>query len=272
MDFARELLILGGSHPPVSSGGGGFSPSSLPNLVGWYKADIGVTGTTSITAIADNSGHGNNLAVHNAAGGIIALNNAGYTGNKGSKPAFMFDNSQTGSGIVAAFATGVSVAGSVTLPATGVWTAWAIGQGTTLTAGFGSLLATGQGATGSSGTATDMADFISNDGASQMDCGIGNYFAFGTVSKATNHTFITTYDGTTITFYLDGAALPNTGAPPTAHNQASPTNIILGCGWGSGALDFNCWDGAICEAGVAMSYAATNVGNLHGYLIGKWGL
>jgi hypothetical protein len=39
-----------------------FAPTDLANLWGWYKADAGVTGTTSVTAWDDQSGNGNNLA------------------------------------------------------------------------------------------------------------------------------------------------------------------------------------------------------------------
>ena len=38
-----------------------FSPTDLSNLWAWYKADAGVTGTTTVTAWADQSGNGRNL-------------------------------------------------------------------------------------------------------------------------------------------------------------------------------------------------------------------
>lgn len=241
-------------------------PLTLSNLIGWYKADVGITGTSSITAIADQSGNGNNLSVHNINSGVIALNSTGYTGSLGSKPAIMFDNSGSGSSTNAAFASGTST-GTITLPATNVWTAWAIGQDTTLSATFGALLSFGVGA-GSDGTSTSLPRFIGNDSTTSILSGIGNVFAIGTVSKGVNHTFISTNDGTTVTFYVDGTSIATGTVTPA---MATPTNLILGSDW-NGALGFNCWDGAICEVGVAVSYSASNVSNLHSYLVGKWGL
>ena len=43
-----------------------FAPDDIMDLWGWYDANVGVTGGTSVTAWADQSGNGNNLS---AAGG-----------------------------------------------------------------------------------------------------------------------------------------------------------------------------------------------------------
>jgi hypothetical protein len=59
----ERVLLLGVGKPAAS--GGGFTPASLTGLIGWYKADVGVTNTgnnTPATAWADQSGNGNTLA------------------------------------------------------------------------------------------------------------------------------------------------------------------------------------------------------------------
>jgi hypothetical protein len=48
--------------PRSFASGGAWTPASLgANLIAWYKADTGVTGTATVTAWADQSGNGNNV-------------------------------------------------------------------------------------------------------------------------------------------------------------------------------------------------------------------
>lgn len=77
-------LLLGAGRGTRSAAA--WAPTDLgANLVAWYKADTGVTGTSPVTAWADQSGNGNNLAVE-----------SGYTGptysatGLNSKPAITF--------------------------------------------------------------------------------------------------------------------------------------------------------------------------------------
>lgn len=55
---APALTALLGAHASAS----GWTPASLPNLVGWFDATVGVTVGTGASAWADQSGAGNNVA------------------------------------------------------------------------------------------------------------------------------------------------------------------------------------------------------------------
>lgn len=62
------------SQPPTST----FSPSDITGLKAWYVASAGVTGTTTVTAWADQSGNGYNLTA--ASGQEPALNSSAING------------------------------------------------------------------------------------------------------------------------------------------------------------------------------------------------
>jgi hypothetical protein len=53
-------MMLMGVGKPAAGGGGcsGWTPATPSGLVGWYKADVGTTGTAPVTAWADQSGNG----------------------------------------------------------------------------------------------------------------------------------------------------------------------------------------------------------------------
>lgn len=69
------------------SGGGGCGSPVMTGLVGWYKADVGVTGSSPVTAVADNSGGGHTITGHgtltlqtNQINGLPAILHDGSTG------------------------------------------------------------------------------------------------------------------------------------------------------------------------------------------------
>ena len=64
--------------PGSSSGTTVIQPDSIAGLTQWYKSDVGVTGTTKVTAWADQSGEGNGLVEFDGGTGAdVALNDIG---------------------------------------------------------------------------------------------------------------------------------------------------------------------------------------------------
>jgi hypothetical protein len=55
------LLLSGTDAVKMEGNPSNFSPGSYPNLWGWWRADAGVTGTSTVTAWADQSGNGHSL-------------------------------------------------------------------------------------------------------------------------------------------------------------------------------------------------------------------
>jgi len=56
----------------------GFSPSDLSGMVFWHKSDTGVTGTSPVTAWADQSGNGNNFAAASGGPTLVAADLNGF--------------------------------------------------------------------------------------------------------------------------------------------------------------------------------------------------
>lgn len=247
-----------------------FTPASMTNLIGWYKADIGITSCAAgiVTAVADQSTRAHNLTtvVSVSSHDFVGISSVGYTGSLGSKYAFQFSNS--GANNSGAMVTANSTTGNVVLPLSSVMTFWFIGQILNTAPAFGRIGVFG-GSTGSDATSSNLFSCAGNDGSSTVISGMQNLFAFSSFSHNVNHRYIITCDGSSVYAYIDNSSVGTQAAPLAL---SSPTNLVIDSGWTSGALDFNGIDANICEIGYATTFlSSTQVTQLDTYLVGKWG-
>jgi hypothetical protein len=242
--------------PSVASA---FTPATLTGLIGWW--DISVFSSLSITsggitAIADQSGGGNNLS---AAGfGNSTYNATGFNG----KPAVIFD---------------VAVIGGCYQK-----TSFPMGTGNTLTAWFvGNFTATGSAFVGDA-RLLSYAKPGGNDFDNvnswelqrwrlQNDLVVLGRNSLASNANATitspNRVIITINSSGTITSYVNGVA---TAGLTVAGNWLSAGTFTLGS-LPTHNNDF--WNGPIAEAGVATGWHdATTAAALDNYLKTKWGL
>lgn len=241
---------------------GGFSPTSLTNLIGWYKADAGVTTSGgNVTAVVDQSGATNNLINF----GTVPFS---ATSAYNSQPAFNFTVANN-----AALVTGTGTTGTVVLPAA-AFTVWGIGRMNTATDSNGGCVVLAQGAGGNDFNDPHNIVLLSRTGATSF---IETYYNSASpqvdtaMSTGTNHRWVVTCDGTNFQQYVDGVA-GSSGTGTYTVNLGFPPNIIIGNRWLIGVIGGGAWDGPICEAGIAMSFSSsTTVGLLDAYLVGKWG-
>jgi hypothetical protein len=62
INVVNRRIIMTPALASGAGGAGGWTPATLgAALVGWYKADAGVTGTSPVTVWADQSGNGQNM-------------------------------------------------------------------------------------------------------------------------------------------------------------------------------------------------------------------
>lgn len=268
-DSVAQIAQTGaGLGAPTSTSG--FTPASLTNLIGWYKADVGITSCAAgiVSAVADQSTRGNNLTtvVSVSTHDFVGISSVGYTGSLGNKFAFLFDN--TGANNSGAMVTGQSTTGNITLPLSSVFTFWTIGQISSSSPGFGRVAIFG-GSTGTDSVSAGLPAFLINNASSTVIAGYQNLFAFSSLAHGTNHRIIATCDGSSIYMYIDNTFLASQQAPL---NCSFPVNLIFASGWTAGALDFNGISGNFCELGVAISFSGSaTVAQLDSYLVGKWG-
>ncbi len=236
-------------------GGGGFTPASLPNLLAWYKADVGVTHTgngTAATAWADQSGNGYHLAT---AGSSPTYLSAGLNG----KQALQFTAASVN---VLVTATGVAMGtGSANSGFfVGTYTA------STLNFGRGILYAPAAGNDIDSG-ATIWADknganaelwgFNSGNGGTPLAVALSTVVHYGNVIS-----------GTSITAYLEGV-----GQTPATIASAVNVNgglISVGTQIQVGVPAAAAWDGLFSEIVITKdAMTAPNIALLETYFA-RW--
>lgn len=220
---------------------GGWNPSSLPGLVGWYAADdiaSLVLSGANVTNWHDRSGAGNHLAYN------LAQPTFGLTGLYGqNRPAVVWSASANDAGLVTASAVTVRQVGLVAAYTSGA-SSW--------TAGFQGLY-----------SRTDLA--------STSEIGLAGDSS-GANWLATNN-YLTRNGAAEVQLTGGNAALPLPAAVLVARLAAAPTaglRFLLGR---DRMFTGRGWSGPISEV-VAVS-AALSTGDrqkLEGYLAWRWGL
>lgn len=246
------LLTTGaGAFQAVSS----FTPASLTGLIGWWKADTGVTGSP-VTAVADQSGVGHNLV--NA--GTVPFNATGFNGH----PAFDFSAANDAGLSANPFAIGTGNKGSV----------FVIGQMLTGTASGGraacysDLVDAGGVDYGADGSSAWIFRDATNNAIQTYRNGLG--VVTTAISLATNYVLGCIYDGTNVTHYVNGA----TGSTTTINkNWVSAGTFAIGNGINAGGLvHLNAWDGPIAEVIVTNADNTANVAAIYAYAQSKYGI
>lgn len=253
----------------VESASGGPVFPTLPGIIGNWRADMGVTGTSPITAVADQSGT-NTLtpAAGGGAGGIV-LNPTGYTGTLGAKSAFQF-TAATGAALTRA-------SFGITGPALSIFM---IGQMSSLTQSYGALFdlgAAGQsdnnGANSAiilarSGLSTSSAVYLLNTANFDPALTIGTNvnIRYGIVIKDIGGGIfsVTAYVNGTPTLLSAGVVVSNTFSLPT---------LVIGSRWVGGTFDFtSCWGGSVCQiVACEGGLSSTDVGLLDTFFVNQWG-
>jgi len=212
---------------PACAGGAAWTPASLgANLIGWYKADTGITifSTSSVLAWADQSGNGYNLV--QAGGALPDFNATGL----GGKPAVVWTRASSQQ-----LATGALTSATVV---------WGTGSSYAI---FGIASTTVNSVTGgySDGWSAMSGDFNARtlSAGGSTPALVADYNAVSQSSKAmtinTSHRIGVNDDGTTATAYVDGSA----GTGGTSLSGAFSTGyIVLG-----GANPTTGWDGPLSE-------------------------
>lgn len=144
-----------------------FVPTDIPDLWAWYDAAVGVTGTTAITAWADQSGNGRNLGlvsagqepelVASAVNGLPAVSTYGLSGTRQMTTSVDFADLTAGGTIflvAAQDSVGSSTDNFGTFLGAGGFVVMQIERGGSASLGFGSLA----GAIASSNETTTPAD------------------------------------------------------------------------------------------------------------------
>jgi hypothetical protein len=246
-----SLTTLGAGRG--GGGIGGDTPATLlTGLIGWWDASVFASMTigtgSAITAIADQSGAGNNL-VQGPFGGPV-YNATGFN----SKPSLTYSDHVQMKKASFAFGTGNTL------------TVFFVGQMNSITGAYGRGISYHAG---TSNDADNNASFhLSRD---NTNAGVTLYRNGSTAARAMTtgfpHRVIATVDSSGVmTIYVDGAA--TTGSTLNAAFGASGTLAI-----GMLADDLtNWWEGIIPEAGIATGFTNPSVAaSLDSYLQTKWG-
>lgn len=217
----------------VSGGGGGWPTLTVTSgLIGRWRANAGVTESGgNVTAVADQSGNGNDLAND----GTVPLNLTGFNG----KPAFDFVAANDAALICDPFGFGTPVSFTIVV----------IGQMDTGTVNFGGAVVYGDGANNDYNT-TGYGAFITrdsgNNGLQSAADGLGST-PTAAVSLATPFVAVYRNDqagGNDASFWIDGVE----GTPVSHNGNAMITGGVLVIGNRYlGSVGGAAWDGAIGE-------------------------
>ncbi len=238
-------------RPTGPHAGGGFSPTDIANLLGWWKADTGVTGSP-VTAVADQSGNGFNLGNT----GTVPFNATGFNGF----PAFDYAVANNAALSVSSFDLGTSNLVSV----------FVVGQMKTGTASSGGLVCYGVGATNDYDTAGNAA-LITRSGASNVvETFAQGQRATGNTSLATNYRIGVIYDGTQPKMYINNVA--GTDVDIYSTNFTDNGVLVIGNRY-LGSVGGAAWDGPVAEIVVyEAALDGTQRNNLDAYFVAKYGL
>jgi hypothetical protein len=240
-----------------------FVPTDLPNLIGWWSADVGVsTSGGNVTAVTDRSGNGNTLltgapTIGATAFDPVAFNATGYN----SLPSFDFANTTAGTCLyVPSFPMGTG----------GPASAFFIGQMSSSAGASSAAVAYGVGA-GSDVFSADGFGMIMRDSSSAVITA-GRNGAFATMSCSTNanHRFGVINDGFVSVMYVDGVA--GTPGSSTAATFGTGGNLVIGNRHTAAGPGGGPWQGPISEIIICLAtLSAPQIASLDTYLVDKWG-
>jgi len=252
---AARYVAAGGAAPS--------NPSALfgSNLLAWYDAHTGVTGTSPVTAWADQSGNSANLS-----GSVGPTYNA--TGFNG-RPTLTFS---------APGLTRLDTAqGAVNWPvAVAVGSFFFVGQMTASTSSFGRAMAFCGSATSTDFSSGGSSAVFTRDSTNNNIEGFTGSAAVGqtAISASTNLRFGIVYDGVNGTTYINNVLGAATGS---AANWGTSGTLRIGGDLAvtSGTLSTpsNMWDGPISEVVVLkQTMSSTDRSNLDAWFKFNWGL
>ena len=257
------LLMGAGDTGSIST----WTPTSLPNLLAWYKADVGVYSDLGFTSCPtatravqwnDQSGNGYNLIRTPSSSNCPTFQSGGLN----SKPTLVFNAASHNGMITAAgVAWGTGTSGS----------AFFIGTMTTNTNAFGRALAY-VGPSSADVSTGSFIPVIRNNATSATYAEKGattNNATPSSVSLATEARFGGVANGSTVNSYINGVA--GTSAAVT-DSAISAGYIGVGTSVGSGGvLGTVSWDGAISEIIFTKdAMTPTNIALLDAYLVARW--
>lgn len=251
---AGSLTLLGAGGP----GAAGCTFPTISGLIGRWRADVGVTTSGgNVTAVADQSGNGNNLVNT----GTVPLN---ATGSAHGQPAFGFTAANAGALNTSGFTIPMGSASSTA-------SVFVVGQMLTNTAAFGGLVGmlgtAGQNdqasASGFSYARANTANAVnmtqsSVSSANQVTT-LGTQFRFGAV-----------FSGTSLQVFLNNVSGGTTTSGLVTTNT---TQFVIGERIQAGAItSANPWEGPISEVVLFTSaLSSTDRNNLDTYFTCQWG-
>lgn len=239
-----------------------FTPAYMTGLIGWWKADTGVTTSSgNVTGVADQSGLGNDLVNNEifVPGSHVPLNATGFNGH----PAFDFLAANNGALKVDSFAIGSGNKGSV----------FVIGQMKTASVSAARAISYAQDAGNADFSANGSAAWLNRNltggnGINTYRNGLDNIDT--AISLNTNYLLGCIYDGTNVTHYVNATA-----GSTAAINQ----NWVSGGTFAIGNAivpPFNpnaaAWEGPIAEVIVTNADNTADVANIYAYAQAKYGI
>lgn len=247
-----------------SSGGGPTFPT-LPGLAGRWNAlaaNVAVDGSNNVTSVADLSGNGHPLT---PSGVGVPWSATGWTGSLGSKPAFVFNASNS-----------LLSATSVPMGTAAQGYCFTVLQMLSGTADFGGAVTYGSSSQNDFNGANSAALLTRTAGANTIISQSGIYSNVScSVSLATNYRIgVNIGDaggGAAVDLYLNNAFQATNGVSGTF---ATNGTIVVGGRYISGAPDPTSqpWSGAICEVVVGSGFLSSGELNaLDAYFTAQWG-
>lgn len=242
----------GWSRP--ASGGGAWTPASLPGIKGWYEGDVGVThaggATDTVTAWADQSGNGQNLTKYNSGLANAPIYNVNPLNGK---PTIKF-GSVIGQGLQN---TSFNLGGSTTQ----LWFFAIFSQSTGSNSRGFEYLGNGQSTDGNAASAI-LVDFPTT---TTLQAYHNGSLANTTIPASTWIQGGSVFDGTNITAYVN-----NVGGTPAAQGTGSfttPGTFLIGQNpTGGNVPSMNVAAIAFGEGPILSS----DQNNLHTYWLNKW--
>lgn len=241
---------------PLALPAGGWTPASIPGILGWYEADTGVTTSSgNVTAVNDLSGNSNNLVNS----GTVPFN---ATSAYNSKPAFDFVAANGAALIKSSFPIGTGTDAS----------AFFIGQMSSSTDNFGGAITYGDGANNDFNGTGGMALLTRTGTTSSFESDRLSNAIDTAVSTGTNARFGIVFQGVIarLTHYLNnsaGGTLDITGPANWTNNGT----LVIGNRY-LGSVGGGAWQGPICAIVITNSIVgSSDRGLLDTYWTGKWG-
>lgn len=246
------LSVMLGDNAAAST----FSPASMTGLIGWWKADTGVTGNP-VTAVVNQASPGTYDLVNS---GTVPYNATGFQG----LPAFDFVNINHAALVASPFAMGTGTTGS----------AFVIGKMKTDTPNFGGAVCYAGNASedfNSSGS----SGWITRQGTSN---GIETFRNFTSVidtaiSLDTAYVLGSIYDGTSVTHWINATIGSTSSAGLPMNWISSSGTLVIGSrvGTSGGVATTGNWDGPIAEIIVTTADNTADVAHIYAYAQAKYG-